>query len=479
MDEVIFYNAGGDPKDKKHDTAFAYLTSVHTTKQYQQYRTCPSNLNGACNLSIGNGSHTITALPDKPLINVYLYGKETPEQRIPIPEVMSSLAIFNDPKTDLPTYLLGGSVSGRLYIWSLNSGLLLSVKQPHYQALTHIVCKSGFVATGSKDSRVVVQTMVSLLITSGGKPFAILTDHTLPISSLMFNQGFNNDLKLYSSSLDSTVRVFSLTLETAKLVTTFVSTHPVTSLTSDPAFRCLYFGMDNGLIRIVPLFKTNPKTHIFEAVGGLGKIVTIKEDFDLLETITCHQDASVTQMKISFDGTLLISGDSKGHVFIIDISTKQISRKLKDINGPISNLEIWRIKLNDERFERKVGVDKSLVRQIPTLKRNICEEADLQNEKLIVKFSDNVLKESKKHEFNFDSWLDQVKEEEMVFTNTTNVDSDIITEHNGSGSSVVIGANAEQVKSMKKQLKEKNDELSALRAKYDELLKEYSDAVTK
>lgn len=479
MDETVFYNALGDRNDKKHDTAFAYVSSVHTTKTYQQYRTCPSSLNGAVSTSVGNGSHTIVALPDKPLIHVYLFGKETPEQRIPIPETISCLEVINDPETDIPTYLLGGSVSGRLYIWSLNSGLLLSVKQPHYQTLTHIACHSGFIATGSKDSRIVIQTIVSLLITSNGKPFSILTDHTLPITSLLFNKGFNNDIKLFSSSLDSTVRCFSLTMDKANLISTFVSPSPVTTLACDPAYRCLYLGMENGNIRSLPLYTTNAKTHVIEAVGGLGKIVTLKDDFDLLDTITCHSDhhkgaqVSVTQLKVSFDGTLLISGDSLGSLFIIDISTKQISRKLKELNGPISNIELSPIRFDDERFERKVGVDKSLVRTIPILKRNICEEQDLQNEKLIVKFNDNVINESKKYEFNFDTWVDQIKAEEMVFTNITNVESNII------GDKVVLGVTAEEVKTLKGKLEDRDNELAQLLSKYDELLKEYSEAVTK
>lgn len=479
MDEIVFYNGAGAAADKKHEAAFGYLASVHTTKTYQQLRTCPSSAGGAVCLGVGNGSHTVVALPDKPLILVYLYGKETPEQRIPIPEVLSCLELISDPSTEEGTYLLGGSVSGRLYVWSLHSGLLLSVKQPHYQALTHIACHSGFVATASKDSRVVVQTVVSLLVTSNGKPFSILTEHTLPVTSLLFNRGFNNDLKLYTSSLDSTVRCFSLSMDKASLVTTFVAPGPVTALAADPAFRSLYLGLDSGAIRILPLYTTNPKTHVIEAVGGLGKIVTLKEDVDLLDTITSHSEAHkgtpviITQLQVSFDGTMLVSGDSLGSVFVVDISTKQVARKLKELNGPISNLRLWTARFDDERFERKVGVDKGLVRTIPVLKRTVCEESDLHAQKLLIKFTDETLANSKEHTFNFDSWAAQVKSEEMAFTNVSGVDSNII------GENVVLGATAEETKTLRRKLAEREGDLSQLRAKYDELLKEYSEAVTK
>ncbi|GMM31340.1 chromatin-binding/pre-rRNA-processing protein [Martiniozyma asiatica (nom. inval.)] len=487
MDEIIYYNSVGNPADKKHDTAFSYLSSLHTTKTYHQYRQSPSAINGAVNLSIGNGSHLIVALPEKPIIHVYLYGKEQPEQRIPIPETLSSLAICNDPLTGMPTLLIGGSISGRLYIWSLNSGLLLSVKQPHYQSLTKIVCHSGFIATSANDSRVVIQSLVSLLMSSDSsieKPFAIISDHTLPVTSLLFNKGLNNDLKLYTASNDSTVRCYSLSSTSAQLTTTFVAPSPVTSLAADPAFRALYFGMANGNIRSVPLYTTNSKTHIFEAVGGLGKIVTLKNDPDMLETFNCHaehhkSEVSINQLKVSLDGTLLVSGDSKGSLFIIDISTKQISRKLKDLTGGIANLDLFPAKLDDDRFERKSGVDKSLVRSIPILKRVLSEQKDLFKENLILKLNSDVVGDSHKNSFDLSQWLEMVKEEEMVFTNFTSVDSSVLNHEVAASGTAVLGVDSNRLQDLQSELEQKEKAFNELRSKYDELLKEYSDVVTK
>lgn len=483
MDELIYYNARGNPQDKKHSTAFSYLVSLHTTKTFHQYRQSPSSPNASVNLSTGHGSHLLVALPEKPTLHVYLYGKESPEQYIPLPEIMTCLSTYKDPNEKTPSLLLGGSISGRLYVWSLNSGLLITVKQAHYQPLTHIAAYSGFIATGSKDSRVVIHSLNTLLINGcdddlkSDNAFAILTDHTLPITSLNFNKGLNNDLKLVTSSLDSTVRVYSITLSSqAKLATTIVSTDAVTSVALDPAMRALYLGLNNGQIRYIPLFKANPRTKVIEAVGGLGKIVTLKPDVDYLDTFTCHQDhhknASdlfISQLKLSLDGTLLVSGDSKGCLFVVDITTKQIRKKLKELVGEISNIELWTIKADDSKFDNS-GVDKSVMRSIPILKRSIMEEKELNNQNLLMKLTTT----GPKDVWNLSKFLKDVQSEEKVFANFTSVDSQTI---NSSGFSINIDKTT--IKDLKQEVAEKTSAFEELKSKYDELLTEYSSLVSK
>lgn len=497
MDELIYYNAKGNPADKKHATAFSYLASLHTTKTYHQYRQSPSNSNASVNLGIGKGSHLLVALPEKPIMHVYLYGKESPEQIIPLPEILTSLTTYKDENDAAnPTLLLGGSKSGRLYVWSLHSGLLLTVKQGHYQPLTHIATYSGFIATGSNDSRIIIHSINSLFMNasndsgvdftsnsenSNDKPFAVITDHTLPITSLLFNKGLNNDIKLFSASLDSTVRIYSLTTS-AVLNTTLVSTAPVTSIAADPSFRSLYLGMNNGEIRCVPLYKVNPRTKVIEVIGGLGKIVTIKPDVDLLETISCHKnhhkdvsELSITELKVSFDGTLLVSGDSQGSLFVIDITTKQVRKKLKELVGAISNIELWTVSADDEKLET-AGVDKNLLRTIPVLKRAVMEPKDLTNQTLTMSLKSTANPSSASNQWDFHAFINNVQREEKAFANFSGIDSSTTT-NTGAHVSLTMDKNA--IRDLKKEVEEKTAAYDALKSKYDELLAEYSGSLSK
>jgi WD40 repeat protein len=46
--------------------------------------------------------------------------------------------------------------------------------------------------------------------------------------------------------------------------------------------------------------------------------------------------AGVTAVNLSFDGSLLVSGDASGEVFVWDIGSHQVLRKLKEQNGKLN-----------------------------------------------------------------------------------------------------------------------------------------------
>ena len=151
MDEVVFYIAQGNPADKHSQESYGYVTSIHSSKQYASYRQADSHINGTAITGIGPGERIFTAVPNKALINVYSWGKESVDQRIPIPEALTCITLINHPNGSnnnsdnddnqlykLPNYrvpwlLAGGSKSGKLYIWELSSGNLLCVRDAHYQ----------------------------------------------------------------------------------------------------------------------------------------------------------------------------------------------------------------------------------------------------------------------------------------------------------------------------------------------------------
>ena len=145
MDESVFYIAEGDPNDKHSQESFALATSIHNSQQHASFRQADAPKNGAILSGSGQGERLIVAAPNKALLNVYSWGKESPDQRIPLPEALTCLALVEHPNTrlfsefhrnsefKLPSYrvpwlLAGGSKSGKIYVWELSSGSLLCVK---------------------------------------------------------------------------------------------------------------------------------------------------------------------------------------------------------------------------------------------------------------------------------------------------------------------------------------------------------------
>ena len=132
MDEVVFYIGEGDPNDKHSQESYGYITSIHTSKQYSTFRQANSFKNGTVLTGIGSGERIFCCVPNKALINVYSFGKESIDQRIPVPEALTCLNLINHPISSInnnnddelynksnyrvPWLLVGGSKVGN-YIY--------------------------------------------------------------------------------------------------------------------------------------------------------------------------------------------------------------------------------------------------------------------------------------------------------------------------------------------------------------------------
>lgn len=359
MDEVAFYVTQGDPEDKHSKESLGAAQSVHKSHTYASFRNADCPLNGAAITGMGRGERLFVAGKNKALISCYSWGKEGVDQKFPVPEDMSCLSIaehprvgseeeeiYEKPKQHIPWLLAAGSKTGKLYIWELASGNLLCVKDAHYQGITCIrfTHNSTFCVTGGLDSRVTVWRTADLVSfdETPAKPWATFSDHTLAVTDIcVSNSPAPKDVKIYSSSRDSTVRVYNLVAK--RLLGTFVFSSPVECIARDEADRVFYAGLSNGSIRQVPLYVVNKVSNALEAVLGTGKIVTVAEDPDARETFVYHQSAAgtyPTRISISLDSMSIISADTSGQVFVGDVVTKQVIKAFTPCKSAIAFLQV-------------------------------------------------------------------------------------------------------------------------------------------
>lgn len=265
---------------------------------------------------------------NKPLIHQYAM-KETPLKKLILSEKISSIAVSLD-------WLAVGSQSGRLHIYSLSSGSLVASQDAHFQALTHLAFADGSAAlvSAGADARVLIWRVADLVAaqTDGAvEPAHILTAHSLPITGLSLSKtDILRDIRLFTSSLDATVCVFSLF--TGQLLHTLVVDRPLTAMAVDPAERAIYVGSDDGA-RILPLYRQSPSTRRLEAVGGAGAIVSF-------EGATLFECPQVTALALSQDATNLYVGDNEGGVSAWDVGTEQLVKKYKAVKGPVNALVV-------------------------------------------------------------------------------------------------------------------------------------------
>lgn len=358
----------------------------------------------------------------------------------------------------------------------------MCVKESHYQQVSSIEFSScgTFLVTGGEDARVMVWRTLDLINLLNEdrniKPYYAITDNTLPVTSVLLSKaGVVNDLRLYTTSGDATLRVYDVVTKT--LLSTFILSAPIESATLDPANRAVYVGLNTGEIRIIPLYKINANTSVLESVGGNKKIVTVEADPELKNTFVHHQqnqEAAVTQLKMSLDGSSIVSGDSIGRVFVSDIVTRQVLKTFVPCNGSISVLSV-----NTCPYETVNATDAARIkndkkhRLIPALKRVLADSSTISHQ-LYLEIPDEINEDEEEEEDeDFQVWLSRKAQQELSFKNLSTINSSVKSLSTNAGSGLVNS----KVTELQETLDTVSNAYSELRTKHEELLKEHAKYV--
>ncbi|WPK27759.1 hypothetical protein PUMCH_005159 [Australozyma saopauloensis] len=500
MDEIAIYVTRGNAADKHAQESLGSAASIQSEGHYASFRNAECPINGGALTGFGPGERLFVASPNKALITTYAWGKESADQRFPVPEPLSCLTlakyppgtgIYHDsgnidekddeldassiekPSYSTPWLLAAGSKSGRLYIWELALGDLVCVKDAHYQEISSIsFSKCGtFLVTGGLDTRIHVWDTLSLVtpaLLTGCKPFATFSNHSLQVTQIeIYSAALVSDFKVYSSSKDGTVCIYDILSKS--LLTTFVLPCAVECFARDPAGRTIYAGLADGTVRLVPLYVVNPHSNILEAVGGSGKVVTVEADPNLTSTFVHHVSTSnegalnkdladksplchPTVMRVSMDGMQLISGDSCGQTFVADIVTKQVVKAFTACKSPIAYLSVdvcdKKALMAQTFFEKKH-------RLLPPLKRILVSVDPLQHS-LTMQLSG-----ATETEESFELWLQQKANEEFEFTKASFAPSTAASTDIKNDEAVQLQLKLDKVSAAYNELKDQYEELLA------------------
>lgn len=354
----------------------------------------------AYSASASSGSRVITATDGSASLNVYSWNRESPDQTIVVPEQMASVCLSPSGAW----FVAGALNSGRIYLWETASGNLITVRDAHYQSVTHLQFSSdeAYIFSGAVDSRVCAWKLVDLVREGSGsattgnasikestkekkqsttsaadtRPQISWTGHKLPITGLVPGYGTaTGGLKIYSSSLDKTVRIHDLSASqgssgtgstsSSQLDFTFVFPAEVTALIVDPAERAFYAGLSTGAVYRVNLYAEVGAVGTIESVLSKNINMLSIDDFTPTNGVNGKQiqsnrptsdsssfaskiwsndlqGCSVTSLALSFDSTVLAVGSADGLVTLVDITTQTVIRTMPPREGPISSLSIVR-----------------------------------------------------------------------------------------------------------------------------------------
>ena len=112
---------------------------------------------------------------NKTFVNVWSYDSQEAELRVSMNETMTALLVSQDNH-----YLIGGGITGNLYVWELPNGILIKKKMVHSTEVKHVLeYENHHVITASKNEVKI-----------------------WPLSSLFIEVDHSSALKTYTSVLD-------------------------------------------------------------------------------------------------------------------------------------------------------------------------------------------------------------------------------------------------------------------------------------
>lgn len=233
------------------------------------------------------------------------------------------------------TYIVGGGVSGDIFLWEVASGRQLKKWHAHYRAVTCLVFSDddSLLISGSEDGSVRVWSLFMIFDDIRQKEANHLyehnfSEHTLRVTDIMTGYGGCNAI-IVSASEDRTCKVWSLSK--GKLLRNVVFPSIIDAIALDPGEHVFYAGSRDGKIYIAALNAESTSNSNY----GLH----------IIKSVSSHSKA-VTCLSYCASGNLLISGSEDGIVRVWDAKTHNIVRVFKHAKGPVNNILLVRQDLN-------------------------------------------------------------------------------------------------------------------------------------
>lgn len=278
-------------------------------------------------------SHIFAAQAERAVVNVYNREKGNQEATVPFAERITCIALACDDSV-----LVLGTQEGRIFLWEVASGRLVTTSQSHLQAVTALAVdpSSNFLLSASADSTVHVWSIPALLSFATSavelpRPIRTFTTHRSRVNALVLGHGVNFCNIAVSVAVDKTCLVWDYF--TNNVLRTYLLPSEPVSLALDAADRAIYVGYQNGSIQQLDLFHQTIS-------GGAQLSAPIQPPTSSLWTPPDSSLGAALCLNVSFDGCTLISGHESGAIFSWDVARGGPPSSLLQnaLPGPVTNV---------------------------------------------------------------------------------------------------------------------------------------------
>ncbi|KAK1763594.1 Pre-rRNA-processing protein crb3/ipi3 [Phialemonium atrogriseum] len=274
-----------------------------------------------------NDTHAFAAQHEKAYVHVYSRLRGNQEAFVSFPERIRCLTLAGD-------VLIMGTAEGRLMLWEICTGRLVSTPPRHVQAVSCVAATSYHVITGSDDSDIHVWSLSQLLeldSTAEHEPDRSLPNHRAAITSLVVGQSANPDTSIcVSASKDKSCIVWNYLTGDALRTLLFPSFPLCVNL--DPSSRALFVSSEDSSLYMVEFFAERPL--LGPGAEDSATVVQVSSAFGVMPS-----DAGPAScLAASYDGTLLLTGHPNGQILKWDVADNRTPVELANLNASVTNI---------------------------------------------------------------------------------------------------------------------------------------------
>lgn len=203
------------------------------------------------------------------------------------------------------------------------------------QAICAIATTSDHILTASEDANINVWSLARLLefgADPGFEPDLTLSNHRAAITSLAAAPGENPETCLcVSTSKDKTCILWNF--RTGQVLRTLLFSSIPLCATLDPAGRALFVSTEDGSLYMVDLF--GDKALLGSRSTEVSSLV-VQVDSPL--GVADSDAGPATSLALNYDGTLLVSGHTKGRVLRWTLGDNSHPTELANLNASVTNV---------------------------------------------------------------------------------------------------------------------------------------------